>query len=333
MARSIHPRRRGLLAAAALALTALAGVTPGAHAQPSFPDKPMRLIVPFSPGGITDASGRVIAEALSRRLGQQMIVDNRPGASGNIGSQQAALADADGHTLLLVPDSNMLIAPHVYKNLPFDPLKDFVPVAKVGDTALVMLANPAGPIKTLRDVMSLAKSQSGGLPYGTSGIGGNTHIVGELFKQRTGSELLHVPYKGGGPAMSDLMGGQIPLVITAVAGAIPHIKSGKLLPVAVPSTQRSESLPNVPTFIESGLADFFYNSWIGIFAPAKTPKAIVSRLNSELNAVVTTPDVRARLNGMGIVATTSAPEPFAAEMKRDLERYGPIIKKAGITAE
>jgi tripartite-type tricarboxylate transporter receptor subunit TctC len=317
----------------AAAVIAFAGMNPAAQAQSPFPSKPMRLVVPFSPGGITDASGRVIAEALSRRLGQTMIVDNRPGASGNIGTQQAALADPDGYTLLLVPDSNMLIAPHVYKNLPFDTVKDFVPVAKVGDTALVMLANPAGPIKTLRDVMALAKSQSGGLSYGTSGIGGNTHIVGELFRQRTGSNLVHVPYKGGGPAMSDLMGGQIPLVITAVAGAIPHIKSGKLLAVAVPSTQRSESLPEVPTFIESGLPDFFYNSWIGVFAPAKTPKAVVEKLNSELNAVVMTPNVRERLNGMGIVATTSVPEQFAGEMKRDLERYGPIIRNAHITAE
>jgi tripartite-type tricarboxylate transporter receptor subunit TctC len=304
-----------------------------AHAQGNFPTKTMRLIVPFSPGGITDASGRVIAQALSARLGHQMIVDNRPGASGNIGTQLAANAEPDGYTLLLVPDSNMLIAPHVYKNLPFDTLKDFAPVAKIGDTALVVLANPAGPIKTLRDVMAHAKSQSGGLSYGTSGIGGNTHIVGELLRQRTGSNLVHVPYKGGGPAMSDLMGGQIPLVITAVAGAIPHIKSGKLLAVAVPTTRRSESLPEVPTFIESGVPDFFYNSWIGIFAPAKTPKAVVSKLNSELNAVVTTPDVREKLNGMGIVATVSKSDQFAEEIRHDLERYGPIIKKAAITTE
>jgi len=312
------------LAGIALALSA------GAQ---GFPLKPMRLIVPFSPGGITDASGRVIAQALSARLGQQTIVDNRPGASGNIGTQLAANAQPDGYTLLLVPDSNMLIAPHVYKNLPFDTVKDFAPVARIGDTALVILANPAGPIRTLQDVMTLAKSQSGGLSYGTSGIGGNTHIVGELFRQRTGSNLVHVPYKGGGPAMSDLMGGQIPLVITAVAGAIPHIKSGKLQALAVPSTKRSESLPDVPTFIESGVPDFFYNSWIGIFAPARTPQAIVSKLNSELNAVVTTPDVREKLNGMGIVATLSKSDQFADEIKHDLERYGPIIRKAGITQE
>ena len=305
----------------------------GVHAQGDYPTKPMRLIVPFSPGGITDATARVIAQALSVRLGQQMIVDNRPGASGNIGTQLAANAESDGYTLLLVPDSNILIAPHVYKDLPFDTVKDFVPVAKVGDTALVILANPTGPIKTLHDVMSLAKAQSGGLAYGTSGIGSNSHIVGELFRQRTGSNLLHVPYKGGGPAMSDLMGKQIPLVITAVAGAIPHIKSGKLVALAVPTPQRSESLPDVPTFIESGVPDFFYNSWIGVFAPAKTPKAIVAKLNSEMNTVVTVPDVREKLNGMGIVATVSKPDQFAEEIKRDLERYGPIIRKAGITQE
>ena len=316
---------RGFLAAILL------GLSFAAQAQP-YPTKPIRLIVPFSPGGITDSCGRVVAEHLSRRLGQQIIVDNRAGASGNIGSQQAALADADGYTLLLVPDSNMLISPHVYKNLPYDPLKDFMPVGKVGDTALVMVANPSGP-KTLKEVSALARTQSGGLSYGTSGIGSNSHIVGELFKQRTGTNLVHVPYKGGGPAMSDLIGNQIPLVVTAVAGAVPHIKSGKLVAIAVPTPQRSASLPDVPTFIESGVPDFVYNSWIGLFVPIKTPKAILARLNAELNAMLQVPEARDRLNGMGIVATQSQPEVFAEEIRRDLERYGPIIRKAGISAE
>ena len=316
---------RGFLAAIFL------GLSFAAQAQ-SYPTKPIRLIVPFSPGGITDSCGRVVAEHLSRRLGQQIIVDNRAGASGNIGSQQAAFADADGYTLLLVPDSNMLISPHVYKNLPYDPLKDFMPVGKVGDTALVMVANPSGP-KTLKEVSALARTQSGGLSYGTSGIGSNSHIVGELFKQRTGTNLVHVPYKGGGPAMSDLIGNQIPLVVTAVAGAVPHIKSGKLVAIAVPTPQRSASLPDVPTFIESGVPDFVYNSWIGLFVPIKTPKAILARLNAELNAMLQIPEARDRLNGMGIVATQSQPEVFAEEIRRDLERYGPIIRKAGISAE
>lgn len=329
----LNTGRRSFLTTLTLGVAALIAVHTGTHAQSPYPNKPVRLIVPFSPGGITDASGRVVAEALSRRLGQQVIVDNRAGASGNIGSQQAALAEPDGYTLLLVPDSNILISPHVYKNLPYDPVKDFVPVAKVGDTALIMVANPAGPIKSLRDVVALAKTQSGGLSYGTSGVGSNSHIVGELFKQRTGANLVHIPYKGGGPAMSDLIGGQLPLVVTAVAGAIPHIKSGKLVPIAVPTTQRSQSLPDVPTFIESGIPEFVYNSWIGLFVPAKTSNPIVERLNKELNAVVTTPEVKERLNGMGIVATVSSSERFAEEIKRDIERYGPIIRRAGITAE
>jgi tripartite-type tricarboxylate transporter receptor subunit TctC len=322
-----------LFMAAALGLAALAGVEPQASAQSAYPNKPIRLIVPFSPGGITDAGARVIAEQLSRRLGQQIIVDNRAGASGNIGCQQAALAEADGYTLLLVPDSNMLLSPHVYKSLPYDPIKDFVPIGKVGDTALVVVANPAGPIKTLGDVIAAAKAQSSGLSYGTSGIGSNSHIVGELFKQRAGINLVHIPYKGGGPAMSDLMGGQIPLVVTAVAGAVPHIKSGKLLALAVPTPRRSASLPEVPTFIESGLPEFVYESWLALFAPAKTPKAIVERLNADLNTVVMTPEVRDRLGGMGIVATTSASDTFAEEIKRDLARFGPIIRNAGIIAE
>jgi tripartite-type tricarboxylate transporter receptor subunit TctC len=324
--------RRGLLAGAA-ALCALALLPPAALAQGAYPAKPIRLVVPFTPGGVTDTSGRLIAEQLSRRLGQQVVVDNRPGASGNIGTQQVAAAEPDGYTLLLAFDGTMVINPHVFDKVPFNTVRDFAPVGKIGDAILILVANPSFPAKNVRDLIALSKAQAGGLSYGTSGTGGTPHIGGELLKQRTGANLVHVPYKGGGQAMTDVLGGQIPLVYTAIAGAFQHVKSGKLQAIAVSSGQRASSLPDVPTFVESGVPDFEINSWVGILAPAKTPAAIVARLNTELNAVLADPEVRERLNALGIGATPGTPEKFGDEMKRDLARYGQVVKAAGIKAE
>jgi len=314
-----------------LAVVALAWGT-AAQAQ-SYPAKPIRLVVPFTPGGVTDTSGRLIAEQLSRRLGQQVIVDNKPGASGNIGTQMVAAAEPDGHTLLLGFDGTLVINPHVFPKVGFDTVKDFVPIGKIGDAVLILVAHPGFAAKSLKDVIALSKSQSGGLSYGTSGTGGTPHIAGELLKQRTGANLTHIPYKGGGQAMTDVLGGNIPLVYTAIAGAIPHVKSGKLHPVAVSSARRASSLPEVPTFMESGLSDFEINSWVALLAPAKTPKAIVDRLNTELNAVLNDPEARDKLNGMGITATPGTPEKFGEEVKRDLARYGQVVKAANIKAE
>lgn len=324
-------RRRLLLGGAVFAGLLLAPAI--ATAQAAWPAKPIRLVVPFTPGGVTDTSGRLVAEQLSRRLGQQVIVDNKPGASGNIGTQQVAAAEPDGYTLLLGFDGTMVINPHVFEKVPFNTARDFAPVGKIGDAILILVANPAFPAKTVKDVIALSKSQPGGLSYGTSGTGGTPHIAGELLKQRTGANLVHVPYKGGGQAMTDVLGGTIPLVYTAIAGAIQHVKSGKLNAVAVSSAQRASSLPDVPTFIESGVPDFEINSWVGILAPAKTPKAIVTRLNTELNLVLADPEVRERLNALGIGATPGTPEKFGDELRRDLARYGPVVRAAGIKAE
>ena len=326
------PTRR-MLARAALAALAL-GLGLSAQAQaPAYPNKPIRLVVPFTPGGVTDTSGRLIAEQLGKRLGQQVIVDNRPGASGNIGTQQVASAEPDGYTLLLGFDGTLVINPHVFPKVGFDTLKDFAPVGKIGDAVLILVAHPNFQAKTLKDVIALSKSQAGGLSYGTSGTGGTPHIAGELLKQRTGANLVHVPYKGGGQAMTDVLGGNIPLVYTAVAGAVSHVKSGKLHAVAVSSAQRAPSLPEVPTFIEAGLADFDINSWVGLLAPAKTPKAIVDKLNSELNAVLNDPVVRERLVTLGISASPGGPERFGRDMARDLARYAAVVKAANIKAE
>ena len=329
----MHTSSRRLWVRTTLAAMAL-GLGLGAQAQaPAYPSKPIRLVVPFTPGGVTDTSGRLIAEQLGKRLGQQVIVDNKPGASGNIGTQLVASAEADGYTLLLGFDGTMVINPHVFPKVGFDTLKDFAPIGKIGDAVLILVAHPNFPAKTLKDVIALSKSQAGGLSYGTSGTGGTPHIAGELLKQRTGANLVHVPYKGGGQAMTDVLGGNIPLVYTAIAGAIPHVKSGKLHPVAVSSAKRASSLPDVPTFIENGVTDFEANSWVALLAPVKTPKAIVDKLNTELNAVLNDPEVREKLTGMGITAMPGSADKFGEEMKRDLARYGQVVKAANIKAE
>ncbi len=328
-------RFKGLAGCTGALVFALSGVAlPGqAMAQAAYPSKPIRLVVPFTPGGVTDTSGRIVAEQLSRRLGQQVIVDNKPGASGNIGTQMVATAEPDGYTLVLAFDGTMVINPHVFDKVPFNTVRDFAPVGKIGDAVLILVSNPGVTAKTLREVIALSKTQASGLSYGTSGTGGTPHIGGELLKQKTGANLVHIPYKGGGQAMTDVLGGNIPLVYTAVAGAMQHVKSGKLNAVAVSSAQRLKSLPDVPTFIESGVADFDISSWVGILAPVKTPKAVLDRLNSELNAVLADPDVRERLGGLGISATQGTPESFGEEIKRDLNRYGAVVKAAGIKAE
>jgi tripartite-type tricarboxylate transporter receptor subunit TctC len=305
----------------------------GSAIAQSYPSKPIRLVVPFTPGGVTDTSGRLIAEQLSKRLGQQVIVDNKPGASGNIGTQQVAAAEGDGYTLLLGFDGTLVINPHVFPKTGFDTLKDFAPIGKIGDAVLILVANPSFPAKNLKDLIALSKTQAGGLSYGTSGTGGTPHIAGELLRQRTGANLVHVPYKGGGQALTDVLGGNIPLVYTAIAGAIPHVKSGKLLPIAVSSSKRASSMPDVATFIENGVTDFEASSWVGLLAPAKTPRAIITRLNTELNAVLNDPEVKERLNGMGITAAPGTAESFGAELSRDLAKYGPVVKAAGIKAE
>lgn len=321
-----------LMSAAAVLMSALAWPL-AALAQGSYPERPIRLVVPFAPGGVTDTSGRLIAEALSKRLGQQVFVENKPGASGNIGTQAVAAAAPDGYTLVLAFDGTMVINPFVFASVPFNTLKDFAPVGKIGDATLIIVANPAFPAKTLQELIAVSKKDPKGVAYGTSGVGGTPHVAGELLNQRTGSNLVHIPYKGGGQAMADALGGNIPLVFTAVAGAMPHLKSGKLVAIAVSSRTRSPSLPDTPTFIESGVPDFEASSWVGILAPAKTPRAIVDRLNRVLTAALKDPEVVEKLAGMGITATPGTPEQFTDQMTSDLAKYGQVVKAAGIKAE
>jgi len=301
-----------------------------AFAQP-FPSKPVRIIVPFSPGGVADSSARVISDKLGARLGQSVVVENRPGASGNIGTQQVAAAAPDGYTLLLGFDGTMVVNPHVYAKLPFDTLRDFAPVTKLGDATLILVAHPSVPAKDLREFLTIAKTQN--FSYGSAGTGSTPHLAGELLAQRTGIALTHVPYKGGGQAMGDVVGGQIPLVFTAIATAQQFVRSGKLKGLGVSSARRSGSLPEVPTFVESGLEGFVVDSWVGILAPAKTPPPVVARLQKEIAAVLAEPETRERYATLGIEPVANAPDQFAEQIRADLARWEKVVKQAGIRIE
>lgn len=312
---------------------ALAMAVPAAAQPAPYPNKPIRLIVPFAPGGVTDTGARVVAEKLGQRLGQQVVVDNKPGASGNIGTQMAASAPPDGYTLVVGFDGTMVINPHVFAKVPFDTLKDFAPVSKIGDAVLVIVTHPSVPAKNLQELVAYSRTQPGGLSYGSAGTGSTPHLAGEMLKQRTGAQFTHIPYKGGGQAMADVVGGTLPMLYTAVAGAYPFIQQGQVRAIAVSSASRLPSLPNVPTVAESGVPGFESSSWIGILAPARTPRPIVEQIQRALHDVVQSPDVRDRLASLGITAVGNTPDEFGAQIQADLARYADIVKTANIRAD
>lgn len=326
------PQKRIFSLFTGLSLALLAISTTSVCAQSDFPNKPVRLIVPFTPGGVTDASARLVAEQMSKRLGHQMIVENKPGASGNIGTSQVATAEPDGYTLLLGFDGTIVINPHVFPSIPFDPVKDFAPVGKIGDAILILVAHPSVAANSVKELIALSKTEPNGLNYGTSGLGSTPHLAGETLNIVAGSKLVHVPYKGGGQAMIDLQGGSIPLVFTAVAGALPHIQNGRIKGIGVTSAARAPSLPNVGTFIEAGLPNFVLNSWVGILAPAKTPTPVIQKLNATLNEVLNDADVKKRLDVMGVTASPGTPAAYGDQIKTDLARYADVVKAAQIKA-
>ena len=330
------PAMRSVLwcaAAAGIALGLLAAAPTGAQTA-DWPSRPIRIIVPFSPGGVTDNSARVIADSLAARLGQQVVVENRPGASGNIGTQLVAQSAPDGHTLLLGFDGTMVINPHVFPKLPFDTLRDFAPVTKLGDAALILVSHPSVPAKSLSQFIALARRmKSATFPYGTSGTGGTPHLAGELLRQRTGIALEHIPYKGGGQAIVDGITGHIPLVFTAVATAQQYVKAGRLVGLGVPGAKRSAALPEVPTFAESGLAGFDVTSWVGILAPARTPGPVIERLQGEIAAVLRAEPVSTRYAALGIEPVGNAPARFAEQIRADLARWEKVVKAANIRLE
>ena len=304
-----------------------------APALAQWPAKTVRIVVPFSPGGIADNSARTIADRLGAKLGQSVVVENRPGAAGNIGSEQVAKSAPDGYTLLLGYDGTIVVNPHVYARLGFDVLRDFAPVTKLGDAGVIVVAHPSVPAKDLRELIALAKAKPGTFTYGSAGTGSSAHLACEMLSQLTGAGLVHVPYKGGGQAIADAVGGQIPLVCTAVAGAQQFMKTGRLKGLGLSSATRAAGAPDVPTFIENGFAGFVVDSWVGILAPANTPRAIVERLQADIAAVLQTPEVKERYAVLGIDPVGNKPDEFAAQIRADLARWAPVVKQANIRIE
>ncbi len=310
---------------------AMAAAALGAAAQ-EYPNKSIRLIVPFAAGGMLDTGVRVIADRASQRLGQQIIVDNRPGATGFIGTELVAKSAPDGYTIMGGFDGTLTISPHIAAKIPFDTLRDFQPITKLADATLILVAHPSVKANTLAELIA-QKEKVGSISYGTAGTGSPNHVAAEMLKQMTGLDLVHIPYKGGGQAIGDVVGGQIPLVYTAIATAQQFVKSGKLKALGISSAQRSPLFPDVPTFVEAGLPGFVVDSWIGLLAPAKTPRPIVDRLQREMLAVLGTPEVRERYAALGLMPVGSTPDEFSAQLKAELARWEPVVKKAGIKAE
>jgi tripartite-type tricarboxylate transporter receptor subunit TctC len=311
-------------------LATLALVGTAADAQ-TFPTKPVRIISPYAPGGSTSVVARLVAARMTESWGHQVLVDNRPGAATKIGTEAMVRSPADGHTLLMVT-STITINPSLMK-LPYDTVRDIAALGTVTTTGFMLVVHPALPVKTLRDFVSLAKSRPGQLDYGSSGTGTANHVAMELFSQLADIRMQHIPYKGGGPAMIDLLAGQVQVHLNVPTNLIPNVKNGRVKGIAVTGDARMAALPDLPTFAEAGLPRFDSTNWNGLYAPAGTPKPIVDRIAAELARILQLPDVRANLLGQGLTPWITSPEEHAALVKREIETFGKVIKAAGIRIE
>ena len=295
----------------------------------SYPAKPVKTIVPFPAGGTTDILGRIVAQKLSERLGQQFIIDNRGGAGGNIGADIVAKSAPDGYTLLVGTVGTNAINASLYAKMPYDTAKDFVPIGLIAAVPNVLVVHPAVPARSVKELIDLLKSKPGEINFASSGNGTSIHLSGELFKTMAGVNMNHIPYKGSAPALTDLIGGQVQLMFDNLPSSMPHIKAGRLRALAVTSLKRSAALPDVPTIAESALPGFDASSWFALFAPAGTPKEIVAKLNSELNAILQLPDVREKFAAQGAEPTEFNPEQFAAFTHAELTKWARVVKESG----
>ena len=299
---------------------------------PAYPDKPIRMLVGFAPGGGTDTTARAISAKLGELMGQQVIIDNRAGAAGNIATEMVAKAVPDGYTLLLGTIAALAINPSLYRTkLPFDSVRDFAPIIQAVDSTNILSLHPSVPANNVKELIALAKAKS--LNYGSSGVGGTGHLAGELFDSMARVKMTHIPYKGGGPAMIELVGGQVQLVYATAASAAPQIKAGKIKGIAVTTLKRSALMPAIPTIAESGLPGFDANNWYGLLAPAKTPRAIVMRLNAEVAKVLKLPDVKEFLFNQGLDAAPGTPEQFGAYIKAEMAKWAKVVKDSGARAD
>lgn len=324
-------RRTALATLAGLAVAA--ALPTGALAQANYPNKTITIIVPFSAGGTTDILARIVAQGLTAELGQSVVVDNRPGAGGNIGAQLAARAAADGYTLLMGTVGTHAINAALYKKLPFDPIKDFTPLTRVANVPNLLVANPAQPYKTLKELIAYAKANPGKVNYASSGSGTSIHLSGELFNSMAKVDMVHVPYKGSAPAVTDLLGNQVGIMFDNMPSAIQHVRSGKLIPLAVTTPKRSPELPNVPTIAEAGVPGYEATSWFGMLAPDGTPAPVVAKLNAALVKVLNQPEYKKKINAQGGETYSETPEQFAAFIQQESIKWGKVVRASGAVAD
>ena len=303
-------------------------VATGAAAQ-TWPARPVRIVVPFPPGGGLDFFARVTAPKLQENLGQQMIVENRSGAGGMIGADTVAKAPPDGYTVLFASSAELTISQHLYPKMAYDTLRDFAPVSYIVHAALLFSVHPSIPAKNLKELIALARAKPGQLNFASAGTGGSQHLAGELLKTAAKIDIVHVPYKGAGPAVVDMVGGQVSMGFTALPSSIQHARSGRLRPLAVTSGKRSEAAPDLPTFTELGFPTIELVVWYGVLFPARTPPDIVARMSTEVNRAVHAPDIKAKLLQQGVEAVGSTPEQLAKFMQSEIARYGKIIQDTG----
>ncbi|MET0164953.1 MAG: tripartite tricarboxylate transporter substrate binding protein [Vicinamibacterales bacterium] len=319
------------VAALTFAAAMMGGAVSIVHAQ-TYPDKPIRIIVPYTPGGFNDTLARTVGQKLQEAWGQPVIVDNRPGGGTLIGTEMAAKAAPDGYTLYMVPFA-FAVNPSLYKKLPYDSLKDFAPITLAASTPNLLVVNPALTVNSVKEVIALAKSKPGKLNYASTGNGSSNHLSMEKFKMMAGVDITHIPYKGSGPAVTDLMGGQVDLMFDNIPNVLPHVKSGKLKMIAVTSPNRSPHVPDVPTVSESGVPGYEVSVWFGIAAPGGTPKPIITKLNAEIVKILNMPDVKQKFAAQGVDVIGSTPERFAVYIKEQMEEWGKVVKAAGVTPE
>lgn len=317
--------RRQLIAGVAAVLV----MTTGSGASAVWPEKPIRVILAVPAGATPDVTARLVFPGLSQRLGVSLVADNRAGGGGVIGAEIASKAAPDGYTLFISSPGALTILPHLRKGLPYDTLRDFAPVSLISTGPFVLMAHPSVPAKNITELIALAKAQPGKLNYASAGNGVANHLAGELFKQMTGVDIVHVPYKGAPQAVSDVLAGHMQLMFNSIAPIVPHIKSGKLRVLGIASPQRSPQMPELPTIHESGVPGFEAMNWFGLFAPAKTPKDIVKRVNAAVTGTIKTPEMQARFIALGADPVGSSPEEFAAFVSRDTEKYARIVKISG----
>ena len=308
-------------------------LTAGLAQAQVFPSRPVTVLVGFAPGGGTDIAARIIARPLSALLGQNVVVENRPGAGGNIATDLTARAVPDGHTISLATVGALSVAPHLNAKLPYDPRRDLAPITLAVSFANVLVVHPSVQANNVADYIRLANAKPGSMGYGTSGVGGTGHLAGELFRLMAKADVVHVPYKGGGPAMSDLLGGQIPSGFASAPSALPHIKAGKIRALATTGILRSAFLPNVPTVAESGFPGYDATNWYAYIAPAKTPREVIDRLNRDLVRVLNTPETRDQLLANGMEPQPGTPEELGRVIESQLAVWGRVVREAGIQAE